>query len=576
MRSSVAMSLAAGAMAVLAGCQQDAVDPSQRVADLLATVPADTAYLAAATEHLPDDVFDHYMDVFAPRLAELLEETQASTLAEKTGESENVAALLGELADYFRNRDEIQQYRYVIYAVDLFPVLRIELDDPDATLADLRNLHQQLTQAPESLPAFADQVFQIHLSEGHLNLNYGIVDRYLMASVLPSEGAEALRDQIYSNEAPAAPYDQQAIEQLHQQHGYQGYNYGFVDTLALVDQLMAEHSLMNDWFRLHEPAAERMQSDAVCQQESRDLAALAPYMSWGITALTDERITTRTFVELRDDIATGLSTIPSQLGGTGSDPGGAMAMALSFRVGAMRDFIMQQAGNVRAAPFQCEHLQSLNDSAEQILAQAGTVMPPFVGQLRGLKLRIDDFMTMTTEQRPTGGMVLFVENAQLLLSMGQMMMPQLASLDIKPDGEPVRIDEAVSAMAAGMVPDGAIYAALTEQSIAVSSGSEEPTTVTELMAEPGNGDGAMFSLWLDYALLLKQQQQMVDQTLEEAMGDYAERQADTEHEIPDPEKVRRLMNAMYRLYEPLSRVGTVAMPREGGMVVEQTIDLVNP
>ena len=73
----------AAAVVLATGCQSDQ-EAAVSVADLMATVPADTPYLAANTEYLPNDVFTHQMQTFAPRLIAVID--AISTMATADGD----------------------------------------------------------------------------------------------------------------------------------------------------------------------------------------------------------------------------------------------------------------------------------------------------------------------------------------------------------------------------------------------------------------------------------------------------------------------------------------------------------
>ena len=85
-------------------------------------------------------------------------------------------------------------------------------------------------------------------------------------------------------------------------------------------------------------------------------------------------------------------------------------------------------------------------------------MRPFVGKVRGLKVRLNEFMRIEEQQAPKVSAALFVENAQLLVSMMGLFVPGLADANIPPDGQPVRLDDSISGALPSMSTD-AVFAA---------------------------------------------------------------------------------------------------------------------
>ena len=82
-----------------------------------------------------------------------------------------------------------------------------------------------------------------------------------------------------------------------------------------------------------------------------------------------------------------------------------------------------------------------------------------------------------------------IENAPQLMMMGSMFSPELAELDVQPDGKPV----ALAVPQAAMLPS-VPYAALTDDLLAVSMGGDAESRIEDLMTAPVGEPGPLVSI----------------------------------------------------------------------------------
>lgn len=574
--------------AVLSGCQQQGSD-SDRIAGLLEPVPADTPYLMAVLDHQPEANFRHYVDVFAPRIVAVIDAMEEAAAADLEGHGDadvrHMRFMMNELRDYYANPDDIEQHRMVVYGNGLFPVVRVELNDIESMQQKLESIHTEFSVNPATVSLNGHEIYRAPLEEAGLVAYYGVIDDFLVGTVLPKDSEQLLLEQTFGGPAPQDALDPAELETLSKKHDFTNYFLGYVDVVASSEQLLSPDAAFMRWLEANAPE-DKLNVDAldeVCLAEMRDMMQIAPRIDMGLTQLDKSGYTARTIVQLREDIAAGIQGLTGDLSGLDEDPGGALAMGVSLRVGAMRDFIIEMARNVQNAPYACAELDELNQSAEQVLAQAGTPIPPFVGQVRGLKFRIDEFQGMLQQQAPKMSMALFVENAQLLMSMAQMFMPQLGELGLEPDGEPVRIDEAMGGMPVDL--PHAAYAALTDGSIGFALGNDQAASLPDMMAESGSADGVLFALWMDYRELMDIQRQALQQSFEQGLTDEqiealsddpdASELLEALSEVEDASEARgqAVVEKLLDLYEPFGRTSYHVRPMAQSVVVEQSMAL---
>ena len=150
-------------------------------------------------------------------------------------------------------------------------------------------------------------------------------------------------------------------------------------------------------------------------------------------------------VELRDDIAEGLAMIPAAVPGLGSDPGGFMSFGFGLNPLALREFYEGRLDAMEADPYECEKLAALQAGVAKGREALNQPVPPVVYSFRGLVANIADIqgMDMASKTPPESidaSVLIAMENAESLIMMAAMMDPQIAALNLLPDGKPIRLE----------------------------------------------------------------------------------------------------------------------------------------
>jgi hypothetical protein len=225
-----------------------------------------------------------------------------------------------------------------------------------------------------------------------------------------------------------------------------------------------------------------------CQSEIKDMAAVMPRMYGGYTELTAKNSSAHFMVELRNDIASGLSTLVAPVQGMGVAKGDLFSFGMSLDVAAAHEFIGARLDAMEAAPFKCELFAELQAGVPQGRAMLQQPLPPIAYSIKGFYATVDSVegLDMATKQPPTSidaSFLLAVDNPQGLLAMGQMFSPELAQLDVQPDGKPTRLTLPPISPALNDA-----FLAMTENSLAISVGAKGEAELVELLksgyAEP--------------------------------------------------------------------------------------------
>lgn len=510
--------LAVTCLALLGACKDGASVSEGLSSDdgVLRFVPADTPYLFTSGAPLPDEM----LDKFEPKVDEMLKAYQVvfrdvfrSTLAKNKGdmsadEMQRMSAVVDELAtllsiDGLRNAGFERESKMALYGNGLLPVMRIEVSDADLFDAQISRIEEA---AGESMSvAELDGQSYRYVGDEEIQLVVGTFDGNAVFALVPGKFDDDQTRQLFGLTLPAKSIaETDTLANIVKEYGYTDHYLGFLDVRRIASTFIDTPTDLDAALLAsmeHEPG----EISDVCKQEIRDVAEIAPRLVFGYDEITEEAMSGSMVIELRKDIAAGLSTIAAAVPGLGSDPGGLLSFGISFDLMALREFYEGRLDAMEADPFECEYFADLQAGVGKGREALNQPMPPVVYAMRGFNAVVDDIgdFDLAANQPPEeiDASVLFaMEDAQTMVAMGAMFSPQLAELDLQPDGKPVKLD-LPQIQALGQV----VYAAMIENAVAVSVGAGAEKRVTSILRAKAVEPPPLFSMTMDagryYALI---------------------------------------------------------------------------
>jgi hypothetical protein len=484
----------------------------------LAFVPADAPYVIANLE-VPDDATRKAMLTQANTQlpAQLTQLEEFAARVEK--KDPDGARLLRAFAAEFKGRnleavahnDGIDLKGHMaIYGLGLAPVARMELTDPKAFEAFISRLETAYGKKLEIAKAGAQNYRRYVSGVSGTQAILAVVGKQAVVAMLPADASAALVRQALGLDRPLKSMQQtDRLAELAKTKGYQKWMLGDIDlTRALPLAIGGKDPLIAAMLKAHaeaesaktgEPVANQLKISPNCTTEAARIASRVPSISFGYTRFDATHQDARFDIALADDISNafaGLKIALPGLGGAGSSP---FDVSLAFPLVELRTFWMAQADAVATKPFSCPSLADLN----QIFAKLGPAMqkaaiPPF-GDMLGLRISLDSLKPGTGSAMPsfTGRLVLGTSNPTGLLAMGQMMVPALSSLKLKPDGKPLPLPKDMSSMMGQPA-----WVAMGEKALALGVGVGEEARLTSTLNDRTGDVGQMARIHVDGAMYL--------------------------------------------------------------------------
>jgi hypothetical protein len=482
--------------------------------ELLSYAPADTPYLLANLEPVPEDVIDAFLTRLQPVFESMQEQLSKartemeSSQGEYTDESHSrlAYALLQEL-DGKLNRSGLESMGFdlgaekVVYGLGAFPVIRLGLSDTEALRATiLRVLNNAGITAPEQefngVPFW--RLSDEDLAEAPAGLYVSILEDHLAIGLFPPMAETELLPAFLGLEMPANSDAQARLAQLNRTHGYTSHGSGILDIRRLADQFIQPDTV----------AARVMKSTAEfdpatlsqeCVTEFHEIIDKAPLMTMGVQELTPSAIAVQYRLETQKTLASQLIGLVSKIPVAEEFSDRVLEFAFGMRFGPVRDFLREKVSAIVADPYQCEHLFDLNDSAVETLAKLDEPMPPFVNNFRGIRVSLDEIM-MNPDSIPenaSGHLAIHVDKPEMFIGMAQMFLPDLSELAITAGDPPVRLPESLVPM-----PNIVAYAAMSSDAIGLAVGAGEEEGLPEFLDRDAGPEGTFLSAGYDMAAYL--------------------------------------------------------------------------
>lgn len=494
---------------------------------LLRYVPADTPFLLANLDTVPPEVtnvylqrMDPFLDQFEATLRGFRSELASSEAELEDPQAEAVLdAILAEF-DGKLSREGLESLGFSLeqmsafYGHGLFPVLRAGLTDPDAVRAMVARVEANSGVPIPEVTFQGVDYWRAAEGDSPMGLYVAILDDHFVMSAAPHTREAEFLPWLLGLEAPVDAFDPAALVALNRDKGFAPYGSGFMDLDRMADELFEADSLTATWMA-DMGDFDTAAIDPACEREARLVTAFVPRMVAGTTEVTADRVGLRYQLETNAWLGGELARLVGDVPPASSDPNRVATFSLNLQMGRVATFLRESANAMAAVPFQCPQLQELNAQVQQMAETLNQPMPPFIGNLNGLRAEVSEFEAGTMDPNAVRGrLALEMESPQMVIGMASMMIPGFEDLQIEPGGEPVEVPQEIMTV---VTPDFEAYAVMSKDAIGISLGKGEKDGLKGFLEARGDADGIFLSADYDAAQLSRMQRQQM-----EALGAYGE------------------------------------------------------
>jgi hypothetical protein len=486
------------------GTDETTVTVKANTNPLLAHVPADTAYVFAVLEPSPKEITDAYISRFQPVLDVMSEQIKQFRVDYDAGEFQDnqiarfASAVLDELGGSLtsENLEKLgisMQVHSTLYAMGVFPVLRLELSNAQETRNAIARIEAKMGVEMAVKELNGTSYWRVMDDHEPIGIYISIFDQQLAVSAFPVDAEDRLLAAFLGQEMPGQSMaSNNALAIMNSKKGYTGYGSGILDFEKFADEILNPESATYS-FLGPEIDFDPMSLDAVCVAEIRSIVAKAPRMTVGTTVLTANEISMRYELEIENSLANGLASLVSDIP-PAADGDHLFSGSLALQIGKLRNFLLEKANAIVAAPYQCEKLQQLNQQSQELVTQLNLPMPPMINNLLGARVRLDDFNPAGGIPDGKGLVAIHVDKPEMFIGMASMFVPGFDKLDIANQDKPVRIPTEIHRM-----ENLDVFAMMSDKAIGAAVGEQYSTDLGEFMTAKSQGNGTFFSASYDMA-----------------------------------------------------------------------------
>ena len=512
-RMILAVCLVSIAAVACSGSSDESKTASSAAADpgLLKYVPAETPYIFAMLEPVPDDIADKFepkLELMLAAYRDLLQTivelgvAEGSESGESDGLPEEAAGVVNELSgllsvEGLRSAGIDRESTMVFYGSGLLPVLRMSVTDGDLLEATIARIEEEAKDSMSNA-TIAGQPYRF-VGGDEAQIVIAIIEDEFVLSIVPTDLSEDLLKAVLGLTLPARNIaDSGELQKIMADNGFVQHSVGLIDVERIVATFLDDQTGVNaELLSLMEYDSSEL--DEVCKAEIRTMSGIVPRIITGYTEMSVKQFTSNTIMEVRSDIAEGLATLPAPVPGLGGKQGGLLAFGMSINLLAARDFYAARLDAMEAEPYECDLFADLQAGVAQGREALNQPIPPIVYGFKGFLAVVESIegMDLANNQPPTSADARFLvvaDNASGLLAIGAMFSPEIAALNIEPDGEPVRFE---SPQLDGIVD--AAYVAMTDEALAISIGQGTEARLAGMLAAPINDPHPFVSMEMNAA-----------------------------------------------------------------------------
>lgn len=488
--------------------QPETVKSAIAEADILSYVPADTPLFFSSG--LSNDLYpDRYIQVmqdnmgnFADYVKLAFTDIKEAMPADDEGDevvSEEELNKIEQFVDrwvvdgqFSKLGLKVGESQLVGYSVDLFPVIRIQLSSGHEISDMFADLDQQFALSPQiqeqdSLTIREYAVERMTLLAAHS-------EDYLVLSVAPTVIKDKLINNLTGLEKPAnnMALNRDRLNRIKTKHGYVIDDLFVMDVQAVADYFINPDNYDSDLLDFLQIEDNKL--SPVCKTEINSMLAKAPRLVAGATALTDQVMDTTMVWEMDAELSQDMAQLAGRIPAT--DETAAFSFGMSVDLLNSQKVLSKYIDNIINEPYQCELFTQFNQQAESFKSKISQPLPPFIGNFKGFNMAFSDLKVneQAADMNKPAEMIesfkmqlaLSVDEAQSLIGMAQMMLPQLQGMVLPTDGSLIPLKEQLPPNLMNLPVDiSSAYAAINNQTIGLSLGYPDGGNLSELVSQEG-------------------------------------------------------------------------------------------
>jgi len=470
----------------------------------LEVVPADTPFVWANLEPLPQDFVDRLMYLLEPAMKAGDRVYQEKTMSD-TGEGRMARDIFGDTfsADMFQRIGVDLSAPFILYGIGLTPVARLRLASPERFVAMVERVQSISTTQNLSPAVFHGQAYWYgEDDDANLTVVAVVGPDLVLAMLPPGEVQRDLLPLVFGQTLPERSMAASGeLGRVQERHGLTPHFVGLLNVPVLTRTRFGRSPRGLE--RKVAKATGVIDSDVTgqCVGDFTRIAAWFPKIVVGFDSISTERISGSLIVEADPAIATRWATVAGPIQGLTADreQEGLMTMGLGLNVDQLTSVALEAADALKRTPLECPDLSEFQDLAND--ATDTGALPGWVRSVRGASMVMSD-LAMDESGKVTkldGAAVLATSEARAVLDATAMLLPNLDLEALDRPGKAVLFTKVMPQSPSADPTAKTAHVAYSSAGIGWAAGKHAKRRLKQVLAAERPADGTVAMVTMDVA-----------------------------------------------------------------------------
>jgi hypothetical protein len=413
-------------------------------------IPANTPYVFTSLKPFPMELMEPYLRLYGNLSAQTMQQMNAAGMGSQA-QSPVAQRLTWALLDEFSAISTMEGFKQLgfstrpqmaIYGIGWFPVFRLTLGDAQAFEALLDRLDKKAGLVPQMRTLGTTVYRQYNVADGQAKVAVAVADGQLIMGFGPTKVFDDfVAYMLGKKDVGRSLADVDTIQHIQARYELTPYAVGYVDILNIVKAATGAAPADPITAAMLRGADYQLNGVSdICRREIVAIADDMPRAVVGYTALSPEVMEMKMVLETRGDFAAELAAIGAPIPGNSEAlvERSFFAFGLGIDMNKALAFVQNQANRINKDPFECPELQGINKAAQNV-PMTLAMIPPVVTSLSGAFAAVTEMQMGPNTQAVKGLALLQTSDPMALFSVLRQFIPQLQSVQVKPDGVPVAL-----------------------------------------------------------------------------------------------------------------------------------------
>ena len=444
---------------------------------LISHVPADTSFLFTNQKAIPEDVMDFHIKR-SQNLFKLISKQSSKSKKNKTESLKNspeafFSAFFEDLSEKFaiKKLEETGltlDTNFIIYGVDMTPVMRLSIADKEKLMATLRRAEVKSGYKIE-LTKCGDFDCMIDSAKKDTSMALVLLKNQLVASVFNVDKKDAVIKHLTGKIPEKDAYKTESWESFLKDNLYTGHGEGFINLQKLYEKgsPLIVHELQKD---------KRLSDEELknCLLVAEDHIKNMPEVIFGTKSLTAQKMDYELVLKTSEDVSKVLQSIANEKNIEQRAENAIFDLGLNINFIKLRDALTQYSDFLikSAETHKCKNIKA----ADIRKGMGGLMMGMNMGltQFKSLYVAVDD-IKLDKRMKPEkvdAYVSIGADDPAGLLGMVSMFSPSLMGFKVPADGTAVKLPEGAIPTRGIQVPP--IYLSRTDKTLNLMVGNDKP------------------------------------------------------------------------------------------------------